>query len=203
MAEAHFIDQHDLHVTCSVGISRYPDDGVNAETLIKNADTAMYQAKENGRQTYQFFKAAMNVRAVERQSIEEALRRALERQEFVVHYQPKINLKTGRIIGAEALLRWTHPIRGPVSPAQFIPVAEDCGLILPIGTWVLREACQQAQAWVAAGLPMGTMAVNISAIQLREENSVDGVFAILKETRLDPKFLEVELTESVLMKHAE
>ena len=203
VAEAHFIDQHDLHVTCSVGISRYPDDGVNAETLIKNADTAMYQAKENGRQTYQFFKAAMNVRAVERQSIEEALRRALERQEFVVHYQPKINLKTGKITGAEALLRWTHPTRGPVSPAQFIPVAEDCGLILPIGSWVLRQACQQAQAWVAAGLPLGTMAVNISAIHLREENFVDSVFAIFKETGLDPRLLEIELTESVLMKHAE
>src|SRR5450755_1691827 len=203
VAEAHFIDQHDLHVTCSVGVSVYPDDGLNAETLIKNADTAMYQAKENGRQTYQFFKPAMNVRAVERQSIEEGLRRALEREEFVVHYQPKIDLKTGRITGAEALLRWTHPIRGPVSPGQFIPVAEDCGLILPIGTWVLRQACQQAQAWVAAGLPMGTMAVNISAMQLREENFVDSVFAIFKETGLDPRFLEVELTESVLMKHAE
>jgi diguanylate cyclase (GGDEF)-like protein/PAS domain S-box-containing protein len=203
VAEAHFIDQHDLQVTCSVGISLYPDDGLDAETLIKNADTAMYQAKENGRQTFQFFKSAMNVRAVERQSIEEGLRRALERQEFVVHYQPKINLRTGRITGAEALLRWTHPIRGPVSPAQFIPVAEDCGLILPIGAWVLRQACQQAQAWVAAGLPMGTMAVNISAIQLREEHFVDSVFAIFKETGLDPRLLELELTESVLMKHAE
>jgi diguanylate cyclase (GGDEF)-like protein/PAS domain S-box-containing protein len=203
VAEAHFIDQHDLHVTCSVGISLYPDDGVNAETLIKNADTAMYQAKENGRQMFQFFKPAMNVRAVERQSIEEGLRRALERQEFVVHYQPKINLKTGRITGAEALLRWTHPTRGPVSPEQFIPVAEDCGMILPIGTWVLRQACRQAQAWVAAGLPMGTMAVNISAMQLHEENFVDSVFAIFKETGLDPRLLEVELTESVLMKHAE
>jgi EAL domain-containing protein (putative c-di-GMP-specific phosphodiesterase class I) len=203
VAEAHFIDQHDLHVTSSVGISVYPDDGQNAETLIKNADTAMYQAKENGRQTYQFFEPAMNLRAVERQSIEGDLRRALERHEFVVHYQPKINLKTGRIAGAEALLRWTHPIRGLVSPAQFIPVAEDCGLILPIGNWVLRQACQQAQAWLAAGLPMGTMAVNISAMQLREGTFVDSVFAILKETGLDPKFLEVELTESVLMKHAE
>jgi diguanylate cyclase (GGDEF)-like protein/PAS domain S-box-containing protein len=203
VAEAHFIDQHDLHVTCSVGISLYPDDGLNAETLIKNADTAMYQAKENGRQTYQYFKPAMNVRAVERQSIEEGLRRALERQEFVVHYQPKINLKTGRITGAEALLRWTHPIRGAVSPAQFIPVAEDCGLILPIGTWVLRQACQQARAWVDAGLPLGTMAVNISAMQLRSENFLEGVFAILQDTRLDPRLLELELTESVLMKHAE
>jgi diguanylate cyclase (GGDEF)-like protein/PAS domain S-box-containing protein len=203
VAEAHFIDQHDLHVTCSVGVSLYPDDGLNAETLIKNADTAMYQAKENGRQTYQYFKPAMNVRAVERQSLEESLRRALERQEFVVHYQPKINLKTGKISGAEALLRWTHPTRGLVPPGQFIPVAEDCGLILPIGSWVLRQACQQAQAWVDAGLPLGTMAVNISAMQLRNENSLEGVFAILQDTRLDPRLLEVELTESVLMKHAE
>jgi diguanylate cyclase (GGDEF)-like protein/PAS domain S-box-containing protein len=203
VAEAHFIDQHDLHVTCSIGISVYPDDGLNAETLIKNADTAMYQAKENGRQTYQYFKPAMNVRAVERQSLEESLRRALERQEFVVHYQPKINLKTGRISGAEALLRWTHPTRGPVPPGQFIPVAEDCGLILPIGTWVLRQACQQAQAWVDAGLPLGTMAVNISAMQLRNENFLEGVFDILQDTRLDPRLLELELTESVLMKHAE
>src|SRR6202035_1796713 len=180
VAEAHFIDQHDLHITCSVGVSLYPDDGLNAETLIKNADTAMYQAKENGRQTYQYFKPAMNVRAVERQSLEESLRRALERQEFVVHYQPKINLNTGRISGAE-----------------------DCGLILPIGTWVLRQACQQAQAWVDAGLPLGTMAVNISAMQLRNESFVEGVFAILQDTRLDPTLLELELTESVLMKHAE
>jgi diguanylate cyclase (GGDEF)-like protein/PAS domain S-box-containing protein len=203
VAEAHFVDQHDLHVTCSVGVSLYPDDGLNAETLIKNADTAMYQAKENGRQTYQYFKPAMNVRAVERQSLEESLRRALERQEFVVHYQPKINLKTGRISGAEALLRWTHPTRGPVPPGQFIPVAEDCGLILPIGTWVLRQACQQAQAWVDAGLTLGTMAVNISAMQLRNESFVEGVFAILQDSRLDPRLLELELTESVLMKHAE
>ncbi|HVR24288.1 MAG TPA: EAL domain-containing protein [Candidatus Polarisedimenticolia bacterium] len=203
VAEAHFIDQHDLHITCSVGVSLYPDDGLNAETLIKNADTAMYQAKENGRQTYQYFKPAMNVRAVERQSLEESLRRALERQEFVVHYQPKINLKTGRISGAEALLRWTHPTRGLVPPGQFIPVAEDCGLILPIGTWVLRQACQQAQAWVDAGLPLGTMAVNISAMQLRNETFVEAVFTILQDTRLDPRLLELELTESVLMKHAE
>jgi EAL domain-containing protein (putative c-di-GMP-specific phosphodiesterase class I) len=163
----------------------------------------MYQAKENGRQNYQFFKPAMNVRAVERQSIEESLRRALERQEFALHYQPKINLKTGEITGAEALIRWTHRTRGPVCPGQFIPVAEDCGLILPIGKWVLREACQQARAWVDAGLPLVTMAVNISAIQFRDENFPELVFGILKETGLDPKALELELTESVLMKHAE
>lgn len=203
VAEAHSIDLHDLHVTTSIGVSVYPDDGLDAETLIKNADTAMYQAKENGRQSYQFFKPAMNVRAVERQSIEESLRRALERQEFVLHYQPKIDLRTGEVAGAEALIRWTHPTRGPVSPAQFIPVAEDCGLILPIGNWVLREACKQARAWVDAGLPLGTMAVNISAMEFRDENFLEGVFAILKDTGLDPRCLELELTESVLMRRAE
>jgi diguanylate cyclase (GGDEF)-like protein/PAS domain S-box-containing protein len=203
VAEAHSIDLHDLHVTTSIGVSVYPDDGLDAETLIKNADTAMYQAKENGRQGYQFFKPAMNVRAVERQSIEESLRRALERQEFVLHYQPKIDLRTGEIAGAEALIRWTHPTRGPVPPAQFIPVAEDCGLILPIGNWVLREACKQARAWVDASLPLGTMAVNISAMEFGDENFLEGVFAILKDTGLDPRCLELELTESVLMKRAE
>ena len=203
VAKVHSIDQHDLHVTTSIGVSIYPDDGLDVETLIKNADTAMYQAKENGHQSYQFFKPAMNVRAVERQSIEESLRRALERQEFALHYQPIINLGTGEITGAEALIRWTHPTRGPVSPAQFIPVAEDCGLILPIGNWVLREACKQARSWVDSGLPLGTMAVNISAIEFRDERFLEGVFGILKDTGLDPRSLELELTESVLMKRAE
>jgi diguanylate cyclase (GGDEF)-like protein/PAS domain S-box-containing protein len=200
-AEPHSIDQHDLHVTTCIGVSIFPDDGLDPETLVKNADTAMYQAKENGRQSFQFFKPAMNVRAVERQSIEESLRRALERQEFAVHYQPKINLRTGEISGAEALIRWTHPTRGSVSPAQFIPIAEDCGLILPIGNWVLREACKQARTWMDAGLHLGTMGVNISAIEFRNENFLEGVFAILKDTGLDPTSLELELTESVLMKH--
>jgi diguanylate cyclase (GGDEF)-like protein/PAS domain S-box-containing protein len=203
VAEPHSIDQHDLHVTASIGLSIYPDDGLDAETLIKNADTAMYQAKENGHQSYQFFKPAMNVRAVERQSIEESLRRALERQEFALQYQPIINLGTGEITGAEALIRWTHPTRGPVSPAQFIPIAEDCGLILPIGNWVLREACKQARAWVDAGLPLASMAVNISAMEFRDEHFLEGVFAVLKDTGLDPRSLELELTESVLMKRAE
>lgn len=202
-AKPHSIDKHDLHVTACIGVSTYPDDGLDAETLIKNADTAMYQAKENGRQSYQFFKPAMNIRAVERQTIEGSLRRALERQEFALHYQPKINLSTGEISGAEALIRWTHPTRGLVSPAQFIPVAEDCGLILPISNWVLREACKQGRAWVAEGLPLGTMGVNISAIEFRNEGFLEGVFSILKDTGLDPRFLELELTESVLMKHPE
>jgi diguanylate cyclase (GGDEF)-like protein/PAS domain S-box-containing protein len=203
VAKPHSLGQHDLHVTTSIGMSVYPDDGMDAETLIKNADTAMYQAKENGRQCFQFFRPAMNVRAVERQTIEEMLRRALERQEFALHYQPKVNLRTGEITGAEALLRWTHPIRGPISPSHFIPIAEDCGLILPIGRWVLREACRQSQTWIDAGLRAGTMAVNISAIQFRDENFLEGIFATLNETGLDPRSLELELTESVLMKHAD
>ena len=202
VAEPHSIDEHDLHVTTSIGVSVFPDDGGDAETLVKNADTAMYQAKENGRQSYQFFKSSMNVRAVERQSMEESLRRALERREFALHYQPKIDMKTGAITGAEALIRWTHPTRGAVPPAQFIPIAEECGLIVPIGNWVLREACRQARSWVDEGLSSGTIAVNISAMEFRE-NFPQVVLSVLDETRLDPRLLELELTESVLMKRAE
>jgi diguanylate cyclase (GGDEF)-like protein/PAS domain S-box-containing protein len=201
VAEAHSIEHHDLHVTTSIGISVYPEDGRDAETLIQNADTAMYQAKEDGRHSFQYFKPAMNARAVERQSIEENLRRAMQRGEFTVHYQPKINCRSGVITGAEALIRWTHPKQGPISPAQFIPVAEDSGLILPIGNWVLHEACKQARTWLDAGLPVTTMAVNVSAIEFRGEGFLDGLFSILDETGLAPELLELELTESVLMKH--
>jgi diguanylate cyclase (GGDEF)-like protein/PAS domain S-box-containing protein len=203
IAEAHSVDHHDLHITTCIGVSIYPDDGQDAETLIKNADTAMYQAKENGRASYQFFKPAMNVRAVERQSVEESLRRAMTRHQFRLQYQPKIDLGTGAITGAEALLRWDHPTRGLVSPDKFIPVAEDCGLILPIGAWVLREACTQARRWLDEGLSLATMAVNVSAMEFRDDNFLHGLLAILAETGLDPRYLELELTESVLMKHAE
>jgi diguanylate cyclase (GGDEF)-like protein/PAS domain S-box-containing protein len=203
IAGPHLIDGDDLHVTTSIGISIYPDDGLDAETLIKNADTAMFQAKENGRQIYQFFEPAMNVRAVERQSIEESLRRALQREEFTLHYQPKIDLATGEVTGAEALIRWLHPVRGLISPDRFIPIAEECGLILPITRWVLREACSQHQAWVAAGLPSISMAVNISALDFRAETFLESVFSIIDETGIDPHLLELELTERVLMRRAE
>jgi len=203
VAKPHWIDLHDLQITTSIGVSIYPDDGLDAETLIKNADTAMYQAKSNGRQSYKFFKAAMNAQAVERQSIEQNMRRALERHEFVLHYQPKVDLKTGAITGAEALIRWAHPVRGLLSPSQFIPVAEDCGLIVPIGNWVLREACKQARLWVDAGLLKSTMSVNVSAMEFRDDNFAKGLLAILEETGLDPTVLELELTESVLMRRAE
>ena len=197
------VEQQPVHITTSIGVSVYPNDGLDAKTLIKNADTAMYQAKEHGRQSYEFFKPAPDGRELERNPMEDSLRRALSRKEFELHYQPKVDLRTGAIAGAEALIRWMHPIRGPVLPAQFIPVAEECGLILPIGNWVLREACRQARAWVDAGLPHATMAVNISAIEFRDENFLEGVFSILEDTGLDPQCLELELTESVLMKRAE
>jgi diguanylate cyclase (GGDEF)-like protein/PAS domain S-box-containing protein len=203
VAKTHSIDQHELHVTASIGVSAYPDDGLNAETLIKNADTAMYQMKENGRQGFRFLTAAMNARAVERQSIEESLRRALLRNELTLHYQPVICLKTRQIVGAEALIRWKHPTRGPLSPAQFIPIAEDCGLIVPIGRWVLREACRQARAWIDSGYPAIRMAVNVSAIELSEAHFLKGVLAIVRDTGMQPGLLELELTESVLMKRVD
>ena len=199
----NFVGHHGLEISASIGISLYPDDGLDPETLIKTADTAMYQAKENGRNCYRFFEREMNLRAVERQSIEEDLRGALERKEFLLQYQPKIDLQSGAITGAEALIRWKHPQRGIISPLMFVPVAEDTGLILPIGLWVRREACQQAKAWQDAGLPALPVAVNISVVEFRDQNFLESVRAVLKETRLDPHCLELELTESVLMQHAE
>jgi EAL domain-containing protein (putative c-di-GMP-specific phosphodiesterase class I) len=181
-------------------VSIYPEDGEDSETLIRNADTAMYQAKENERHGYQFFRLDMNVRAMERQFLEENLRWALGRDEFALHYQPKVNLRTGKIIGAEALLRWTHPERGSIGPAEFTPVAEDSGLIFPIGLWVLRAACNQAQEWAIAGFSAMSMAVNVSAVQLRHEQFLPTLFAILDESGFNPQLLEVEVTEGILMK---
>jgi diguanylate cyclase (GGDEF)-like protein len=198
----HRIDDHDLHLTASIGIVAYPDDGVDAETLMRNADYAMYQAKGNGRDTYQFFMPDMNVRAVERQSIECGLRQALERQEFVLHYQPRMDLEAGSILGVEALVRWRHPGGGLVLATQFIEIAEESGLIVPIGHWVLREACRQARVWQDAGLPPMRIAVNISTVELRAKEFVANVRAILKETGLAPRYLELELTETFLLQDA-
>ncbi|HEV8259158.1 MAG TPA: EAL domain-containing protein [Burkholderiales bacterium] len=202
LAAPHSIAGKALHITASIGISVYPDDGRDAETLIKCADTAMYHAKGKGRSNYQFFTEDMNVRAVERQFLEGNLRRALERREFVLHYQPKINLDSGAITGVEALIRWRHPERGLIPPGLFVPIAEDCGLIVPIGRWVLHEACRQAQAWIDAGLPPLSVAVNISALEFQSKDFLEGVRATLKETRLNPRYLELELTETVLMQDA-
>ena len=193
------IDEHDLHVTASIGIVTYPDDGTDAETLMKNADFAMYHAKANGRDNCQFFKQELNVRALERQSLENGLRHALERDELMLHYQPKINLETGAIVGVEALIRWRHPDLGLVPPAEFIPIAEECGLIVPIGRWVLGEACHQAQAWQDIGLAPILIGVNISPVELRAKDFVAAIGVILAETGLEAHYLELELTETFLM----
>jgi diguanylate cyclase (GGDEF)-like protein/PAS domain S-box-containing protein len=203
LSPPHHVDQHTLHLTVSIGIVTYPDDGTDAEALMKHADFAMYHAKDRGRNNYQFFKADMNVRALERQSLENSLRHAPERQEFVLHYQPKMNLQTDAIVGVEALIRWHHPHRGLVPPAQFVPIAEECGLIVPIGRWVLHEACRQARAWQGAGLPPMCMAINVSAVELRHPDFVAGVRAILQETELAPRYLELELTETFLMQDSQ
>jgi diguanylate cyclase (GGDEF)-like protein/PAS domain S-box-containing protein len=197
------LEQTTLQVTASIGVTTYPEDGQSAELLIRNADLAMYQAKEKGRNHFQFFEKGMNVRAIERQSIEGNLRFALERDEFVLHYQPKIDLKTGEITGVEALNRWHHPLRGLVGPLQFISIAEDCGLMLPIGKWVLRESCRQAKAWQDAGLRPIEMAVNVSSVEFRDDEFLGSIGTILRETALESRYLELELTESVLMQHAE
>jgi diguanylate cyclase (GGDEF)-like protein/PAS domain S-box-containing protein len=203
LARPHRLAGHEIHIPVSLGISVYPDDGEDAETLLQSADTALYHAKDQGRDGYQFFKPDLSVRAVERRSIEAGLHRALDGREFELLYQPKMNLRTGAVAGAEALIRWRHPDRGLVEPAQFVPIAEDCGLIKPIGRWVLHEACRQAQAWQDAGLPPIPVSVNISAVEFRSGGFLKNIVEVLKETRLDPRYLEIELTESVLMAHVE
>jgi diguanylate cyclase len=199
----HRIDQHELRVTGSIGIVVYPDDGTEAEVLLKHADYAMYHAKDQGRNNYQFFEPDLNVRALERQVLECGLRLAIECQELVLHYQPKINLESGVIVGAEAFVRWRHPQRGLILPAQFVPIAEVCGSIIPIGRWVLREACSQARAWQLAGIGPRRMAINVSAAELRDRDFVLGVRDILSETGLAPCDLEIELRETVLMQDSQ
>jgi diguanylate cyclase (GGDEF)-like protein len=202
-AVPHQIDGHELHVSLSIGISIYPDDGNNVDSVMQNADTAMFHAKANGRNKYQFFRADMNTSAVHRLVIENSLRRGLRQSEFLLHYQPQFNLASGAIIGSEALIRWQDPEHGLISPAQFVPIAEETGLIVPIGRWVLREACRQVQAWLDAGLPAVPVAVNISAIEFRHKDFLAGVALTLKDTGLNPQYLELELTESILMQDAE
>jgi diguanylate cyclase (GGDEF)-like protein/PAS domain S-box-containing protein len=203
LKNTHAIGEHNLRVTVSIGMSTYPDNGEDAETLIKNADTAMYHAKQSGRDNSQFFRPDMSLRAVERQSLEGQLRYALERHELLLHYQPKVNLKTRAITGVEALVRWQHPERGLLFPGQFLTIAEDTGLIVAIGQWVLHEACRQTRAWIDAGLLAVPVAVNICSLEFRNDQFSEGVRTALKDSSLDPKYLELELTESVLMRHAE
>jgi diguanylate cyclase len=193
----------ELHVTASIGISLYPYDGEDAETLLKNADTALYRAKEQGRNNYQLYTPAMNARAFERLALENSLRKALERKEFLLHYQPQVDVRTGMIVGAEALIRWQHPDLGIVHPSEFIPLAEETGLIVPLGEWVLKTACTQAKAWQEAGLAPFTMAVNLSARQFLQHDLTDIIARTLSETGLGAQWLEIEITESVAMQNAD
>ncbi|BDB17947.1 transcriptional regulator [Pseudomonas sp. CYM-20-01] len=194
---------HDLSVTASLGIAIYPDDSGNAVELIKHAETAMRTRKELGPDGFSFYTEDMNRRARHQQNLESAIRQALDRQEFVLHYQPKLDLKSGKIVGAEALIRWFQPHSGWVSPGDFIPVAEDSGLIVRLTQWVLRQACEQVQAWRAMGLPPLCISVNISAIDFRQRDFVDNLVAVLKQTGVPPHLLELEITESVLMQNVD
>jgi len=203
VGQPHLIGGHQLLVTVSIGISLYPEDGVDAEMLMKNADTAMYHAKRAGRNNCKVYTPTMNNRSVMRKSVEQALQHGLNEHKFVVYYQPKLNLATGVITGAEALLRWQRSDHSLNCPTQFIRIAEDCGLILPIGQWVIREACRQTQAWLRNGFNLGHIAVNVSAVEFHDKNFLSSIRAILDDTGLDPHHLEIELTENALSQDAQ
>lgn len=205
VGEPHFISGQELRVTLSVGISMYPDDGVEADVLMRNADIAMYQAKKAGRNGYRIFTPSMNPSSDStlRKSAELTLKRALDQGEFVLHYQPMVNLETGVITGAEVLLRWGRSDHRLNSPAQFLAIAESCGLILPIGQWVIREACRQAQAWLQAGLKLSRIAVNVSEVEFNDKNFLAGVRASLRETGLDPRYLQIEMSENGLSRDSQ
>ena len=203
MEPAYKIDGHEVVATPSIGITLYPDDAADMRTLLKNADTAMYRSKERGRNRYQFYTSDMNAKAYEYLMLENNLRHALEREEFRLFYQPQIDLHSQGLFGVEALLRWEHPEQGLLPPEHFIPFAEETGLIIPIGEWVLREACKQAVEWQNQGLPPTRVAVNLSMRQFRQKNFVDIVAGVLNETGLDPQYLELEVTESFLAHNAE
>jgi len=201
--DAFVIEARNLSVTTSIGVAIYPDNGANVVELIRSADAALYHAKKMGRNNYQFHTADMNARALEMLLMEHDLRRALKAQQFLLRYQPQVNVDTRRITGTEALIRWQHPERGLVLPTQFIPIVEERGLIVPIGEWVLQEACQQNKAWQVAGLPSISIAVNLSASQFQQKNLSQEVTRILRDCGLAPECLELELTESAVMRDAE
>lgn len=198
LASPHHIGGNEIYVSVSIGISIFPYDGHTVDQLMQNADIAMYHAKANGRSNFKFFHTEMNIRAVQRQLVACNLKRALEHNEFVIHYQPQIDLSTGLMSGAEALLRWKDPLLGLVYPNQFIDVAEECGLIESIGKWVMRDICAQIKQWLDLGLDAVPVAVNVSAIELRNLGYAKCVENILAETQLEPRYLEIEFTESVL-----
>ncbi|NMF88867.1 EAL domain-containing protein [Aromatoleum petrolei] len=199
MTGAYPLDDNELYVSCSIGASICPRDGASVQTLLMNADTALYRAKAQGRNNFQFYAAEMNAHAAERIALTGKLRRALENREFVLHFQPQVDVRTLRIVGAEALIRWHHPQMGLVSPARFIPLAEETGIIVPMGEWVLRNACEQARAWLDGGAAPLRMSVNLSACQFRQEGLAALVARTVQACGLDPALLELELTESMLM----
>ncbi len=203
LAKPFRLDHTEVVITASIGISLFPDDGSDVSTILKNADTAMYRAKEQGRNTFQFFTTEMNTRALERLSLESALRTALKRNEFLLHYQPQVDMQSGKIIGLEALVRWQHPEQGLVLPDVFIPVAEESGLIVPLGEWVIKEACTQYKCWRDEGLSAGRVAVNLSGRQFVRQDLVSMVRDVLHETGVEPQHLELELTESTIMEHVD
>jgi EAL domain-containing protein (putative c-di-GMP-specific phosphodiesterase class I) len=203
MTAGFVVQGHSLDVSCSIGVSIFPEHGTDCETLIKNADAAMYGAKDCGRDNFRFFAEDMNAHALERLSLENGLRLALEKEELFLVYQPQMHVATGRVTGLEALLRWQHPDLGLVPPDKFIRIAENSGLIVPIGEWVLRTACLQARKWQDEGLPAVSVAVNVSAVQFRQQGFCELIRSVLHETGLAPQYLELELTESLLLANAD
>ena len=203
IAETVQVKGHDFKVTASIGVATYPNDGTDADSLLANADAAMYRAKETGRDNFQFYTQSLNKEANEKFQLQTDLRRAIGRSEFILLYQPQVELRTGRVFAVEALIRWNHPTLGVIPPIKFIPLAEACGLIVPIGDWVLHEACRQNKAWQDAGLPSVNISVNISARQFREKDLVSRVVRALQTSGLDGQFLELELTESLIMQDVE
>jgi predicted signal transduction protein with EAL and GGDEF domain len=202
-SQPYLVRGHEVHVGASIGISLFPNDGADVDTLTRNADAAMYHAKQLGRQNYQFYTAAMNARAHEYFTLENDLRRALRENELALHYQPLHEVSTGDLIGCEALLRWHHPQRGLVSPGEFLPLIEDSALNVPINQWVLREACRQTMAWRAAGLNPPPVSVNLSAAQFKRSDFLPSITEILAETGLEPAQLNLELTENIVMHDAD
>ncbi|HJW54303.1 MAG TPA: EAL domain-containing protein, partial [Burkholderiaceae bacterium] len=199
LSDPYIIAGNELTTSASIGVTFYPDDGNDFESLLKKSDIAMYRAKESGRNAYRFFDNQMNVDAVEKQFILSGLRKALARSEFELHYQPQIDITSGQIVGVEALLRWNHPELGMIAPGRFISIAEDSGLIVPIGEWVLREACRQAAFWQGSGGPPLNVAINLSAVQFKRGNIEHSVIDALEESGVNPALIELELTESILI----
>ncbi|UCD35534.1 MAG: EAL domain-containing protein [Nitrospiraceae bacterium] len=205
LSQPFILDGHEVFASASIGIAIYPYDGEDMNTLIKNADTAMYHAKDFGKNNFQFYKNSMNATALERLTLENSLRKALERREFVLYYQPRVDIATGRIVGMEALIRWNHHQRGLIQPADFIPLAEETGLIIPIGEWVLKAVCKQNKIWQDSAdiyTPV-ILSLNLSGLQFRQDTLMKVIEKVLDSTGLDPSFLELEITESVIMKNAD